>query len=216
MFVLAPVMSSIPLSALAGVLIVTAWRMNDWDNIHYIFDHKFKTGMAKFGITMVATVVLDLTQAIIIGVAFSTFLVVVKLADIEIHITDIDNSRLEEVGMKMEKVAGHIKVVYLIGTIFFAVVDKLTRQLSQVEDDSVLILSMRGVPLIDLSGVQSLTELAVELQKKGIKIILTSVQPKVLRDLERGGFIDLIGSDNVYKSAEFAIVNATQEHFDSL
>lgn len=216
MFVLAPVMSAIPLSALAGVLIITAWRMNDWSNIHYIFDHKFKTGMAKFGITMVATVVLDLTQAIIIGVAFSTFLIVVKLADIEINITDIDNRRLDEIGMKLDVVPSHIKVVYLTGTIFFAVVDKLTKQLSMVEDDTVLILSMRGVPVIDLSGVQSLTELAEELKKRNIKIILTSVQPKVMRDLERGGFIEVIGSENVYKSAGIAIVSATKEHLDSL
>ncbi|MEG0663164.1 MAG: solute carrier family 23 protein, partial [Anaerovoracaceae bacterium] len=48
MFVLSPVMSAIPLSALSGVLIVTAWRMNDWENIHYIFNHKFKSGIAKF------------------------------------------------------------------------------------------------------------------------------------------------------------------------
>lgn len=211
MFVLAPVMSAIPLSALAGVLIVTAWRMNDWSNIHYIFDNKFKSGMAKFAITMGATVALDLTQAIIIGVAFSTFLIVVKLADIEINICDIDNSRLEEIGMKLDKVAHQIKVAYLTGTIFFAVVDKLKNQLSQLEDDSVLILSMRGVPVIDLSGVQSLTELAEELEARGVKIIITSVQPKVLKDLEQGGFIKVIGSENVYKSAEHAIVSATDE-----
>ncbi len=216
MFVLAPVMSSIPLSALAGVLIVTAWRMNDWENIHYIFGHRFKTGMAKFGITMVATVVLDLTQAIIIGVAFSTFLVVVKLTDIEINVSEIDNQRLEEVGMKLPVVPEHIRVVYLTGTIFFAVVDKLVKELSKARDHSVVILSMRGVPVIDLSGVQSLTDLAREMKDRDIKIILTSVQPKVLRDLTRGGFIEIIGEENVYRSAELAIVQAAQDHLESL
>ncbi len=216
MFVLAPVMSSIPLSALAGVLIITAWRMNDWENIHYIFGHRFKTGMAKFGITMVATVVLDLTQAIIIGVAFSTFLVVVKLTDIEINVSEIDNRRLEEVGMKLPVVPEHIRVVYLTGTIFFAVVDKLVKELSKARDHSVVILSMRGVPVIDLSGVQSLTDVAKEMKERDIKIILTSVQPKVLRDLTRGGFIDVIGEENVYRSAELAIVQAAQDHLESL
>ena len=216
MFVLAPVMSSIPLSALAGVLIVTAWRMNDWENIHYIFGHRFKTGMAKFGITMVATVVLDLTQAIIIGVAFSTFLVVVKLTDIEINVSEIDNQRLEEVGMKLPVVPEHIRVVYLTGTIFFAVVDKLVKELSKARDHSVVILSMRGVPVIDLSGVQSLTDLAKEMKDRDIKIILTSVQPKVLRDLTRGGFIEIIGEENVYRSAELAIVQAAHDHLESL
>ena len=90
MFVLAPVMSIIPLSALAGVLIVTAWRMNDWENIHFIFDHKFRPGIIKFAITMVATVVLDLTQAIIIGVAISAFLILVKLTDLDVTVADID------------------------------------------------------------------------------------------------------------------------------
>ena len=216
MLVLAPLMSSIPLSALAGVLIVTAWRMNDWENIHYIFGHRFKTGMAKFGITMVATVVLDLTQAIIIGVAFSTFLVVVKLTDIEINVSEIDNQRLEEVGMKLPVVPEHIRVVYLTGTIFFAVVDKLVKELSKAQDHSVVILSMRGVPVIDLSGVQSLTDLAKEMKDRDIKIILTSVQPKVLRDLTRGGFIEIIGEENVYRSAELAIVQAAQDHLESL
>ncbi len=90
MFVLAPVMSAIPLSALAGILIVTSFRMNDWDNIRFVFEHKFKSGIAKFLITMSATVVLDLTQAIIIGVAFSSFLILVKLTDIDITVSEID------------------------------------------------------------------------------------------------------------------------------
>jgi len=49
MFVLAPVMSHVPLAALAGVLIVTAWRMNEWEAIRYIFGRRFKTAMITFG-----------------------------------------------------------------------------------------------------------------------------------------------------------------------
>ena len=48
MFLLAPVMSKIPLAALAGVLMVTAWRMNEWESIRYIFSHKFKGAMLEF------------------------------------------------------------------------------------------------------------------------------------------------------------------------
>ena len=125
MFVLAPIMSGVPLSALAGILIVTAWRMNDWDDIKFIFQHKFKTGMAKFLITMGATVILDLTQAILIGVAFASFMVIVKLTDIEITIADIENDRLEEIGIHLPQVSKTIRMAYLTGSIFFAVTDKL-------------------------------------------------------------------------------------------
>lgn len=212
MFLLAPIMSNIPLSALAAVLLVTSWRMNDWENIRYIFDHKFKSGMAKFFVTMLATVLLDLTQAIIIGVAFAAFLIVVNLTDIDITISEVDNKRLEKIGIDIPRVPKHIRVAYLTGTIFFAVVEKLTNQLSELENTSVLILSMRGVPVIDLSGVQALTELVQHLQENGTRVMITSAQPKVMELLEQGGILEMIDADHIFSSAEDAIVCANEEH----
>lgn len=211
MFVLAPVMSQVPLSALAGILIVTAWRMNDWENIHFIFNHHFKTGMLKFFVTMAATVVLDLTQAIIIGVAFSAFMIVVKLTDIDITIADIEPKRLDEIGIHIPEVSKKIRMAYLTGTIFFAVTDKLKKQLTELGNTEVLILSMRGVPVIDLSGIQALMELQQELEEEGVTVMLSSVQPKVLEGLKRGGFIEYIGEEHVFDSAEHAIVTAHEE-----
>lgn len=212
MFVLSPIMSEVPLSALAGILIITAWRMNDWKNIHFIFDNRFKSGMLKFFITMAATVVLDLTQAIIIGVAFSSFLIIVKLTDIDISVSDIDKDRLEEAGVHLPRISNKVRIAYLTGTIFFAVVDKLVKQLRKQESAEALILSMRGVPVIDLSGIEAMIDLVKELEENGTEVYLTSVQPKVLEEMKRGGLIDLIGEEYVFQSAEDAIVIAQQEH----
>ncbi len=212
MFLLSPVMSAIPLSALAGVLIMIAWKMNDWENIRYIFRHRFKSGIAKFAITMSATAVLDLTQAILVGVVFSAVLIVIRVADIDITISEIENERLEEIGIIIPTVPEHIRVAYLTGTIFFAVVKKLNAQLSELKNTSVLILSMRGVPVIDLSGLQALLELTESLQQAGTKIMLASVQPKVMRRLERSGLIDIIGKKNTFDSAEFAIIYANNQY----
>lgn len=216
MFLLAPIMSAIPLSALAGVLMVTAWRMNDWVNINYIFEHKFKSGIAKYLITLVATLVLDLTQAIIIGVVFSAVLIVIRIMDIDITISEVENSRLEKIGISIPDVPEHIRVAYLTGSIFFAVVEKLNNQLSRLENTSVLIISMRGVPIIDLSGLQGLTELINKLKENDIIVMLTSVQPKVMKGLEQGGVIDLVGKNNVFESAELAIVRANEEHIKKI
>lgn len=71
MFILSPFMSRIPLAALAGVLMVTAWRMNEWHEIKHIFKNKEYFAIVQFLITMISTVVFDLTIAIIIGVAVS-------------------------------------------------------------------------------------------------------------------------------------------------
>lgn len=210
MFILTPVMAAIPLSALAGVLIVTAWRMNDWANIHFIFEHRFKSGMAKYLITMAATVLLDLTQAIIVGVLVSVVIIVARMTDVDINVSRVDNARLKEIGMGLDAdhvpAPSEVRVVYLTGTIFFGVADKLRARLLALDHTDALILSMRGVPTIDLSGTQAFIEVTKALNAADTKIILTSVQPAVMRYFERSGYIDLIGRDNVYTSAEMAIL----------
>lgn len=169
--------------------------------------------MMKFFITMAATVVLDLTQAIIIGVAFSVILILIKLTDIDITVSEIESDRLEEIGIKLPKLSGKVRIAYLTGAIFFAVIDKLTKTLYEQEGVTEgLILSMRGVPVIDLSGIQALVEMVEELEANGTEVYLTSVQPKVLEEMRRGGLIDLIGEEYVFQSAEDAIVIAQQEH----
>lgn len=212
MFVLGPVMSEIPLSALAGVLLVTAWRMNDFHNIKYIFSHRFKSGIIKFSVTLIATVCLDLTEAIIIGVIISALLVLYNISNIEINVKNADKNRLEQVGIHGHESSDEIKVAYLTGIIFFAVVDQLQKELrAQEKATKVLILSMRGVPSIDLSGVQAMAELVEFMQSHGTIIYITSAQPAVISKLRRGGVIDMIGEENIYQSAETAIEEAYEE-----
>ena len=74
MFLLGGVMAKLPMAALAGVPMVTAFRMNEWEGIRYLFRCRFKSGISQFLFTMVATVVFDLTVAILIGVLYSVLL----------------------------------------------------------------------------------------------------------------------------------------------
>ena len=86
MFLLGGVMSKIPMAALAGVLIVTAWRMNEFAVIKDIFGRKIKTAMFQYLITMAATVIFDLTVAIIIGILFSVIMFVLKVSDMTVNV----------------------------------------------------------------------------------------------------------------------------------
>ena len=95
MFVLAPVIRYVPLAALAGVLMVTAWRMNEWHAIRYIFGHRFKGAIAKFLVTMACTIVFDLTVAIVVGVGLGLILMVARLSRLQINYERVDMSRLK-------------------------------------------------------------------------------------------------------------------------
>lgn len=204
MFVLAPVMSNIPLSALAGVLMVTAWRMNEWESIKYIFSKRLHSAAMKFAITMIATVVFDLTQAILIGVIFSALVFIVKISNVEISVSDVDEDRLDSEVSLSSDLKG-VKVVYFTGPLFFATSEKLKSELLSLEGVNTIILSMRGVPLIDTSGIQVLDELRDELKGKNCELKLCGLQQGVQASLSKSGLEEKIGKENVYWSAVEAI-----------
>src|SRR5690606_35990856 len=96
MFLLAPIMGRIPLAALAGVLMVTAVRMNEWEAIRFIFGHGFKTAIITFLITMIATITLDLTQAILIGAFLSGAVFLSQLASLDVELQEVDEEALRQ------------------------------------------------------------------------------------------------------------------------
>ncbi|MEZ4510166.1 MAG: SulP family inorganic anion transporter, partial [Eubacteriales bacterium] len=120
MFLLAPVMSAIPLSSLAGVLMVTAFRMNEWSAIRYMFSRGFKGAILKYFVTMIATVVFDLTTAIALGVLLALLLLVRRLSKIEIHIEPVTASRLPADEAEIVRLFGNARVVYISGAMIFA------------------------------------------------------------------------------------------------
>jgi SulP family sulfate permease len=208
MFVLAPVMSRIPLAALAGVLIVTAWRMNEWEAIRYIFRHRLKTAMVTFAVTMLATVVFDLTQAILIGAFLSGAVFLSQAADIDIIVQGVDREKLRERGIEMSGPTEHVRVAYLTGPLFFAAAGHFNEAFAKLDGVRVLILSMRGVPLIDTSGLQAMLALVEKLHARGGTLMLAGVHNDVKRMLERGGLAEAIGAHNFFWSADQAIVEA--------
>ena len=203
---LAPLMERIPLAALAGVLMVTAWRMNEWEAIHYIFSHRFKTAITTFSVTMVATVTLDLTEAILLGAFLSGAIFLNQSASIDIDVQEVDPEKLRKRGIENAGNCRHVQVVYLTGPLFFAATSNFNEAFAHVENTHALILSMRGVPLIDTSGLQAIMALVRKLKKQGITLSVAAAHEDVLRMMERGGLISEIGSDNLFWSSDQAIV----------
>lgn len=125
MLLLAPVMSNIPLAALAGVLMVTAWRMNDWAAIKHIFRGRFKRSIVEFSVTMVATVAFDLVVAIAVGVAISLVFLVARLSKLQVAYDRVDIARLGTDDPAIQQRHQDTLVVYINGPIIFANTQKV-------------------------------------------------------------------------------------------
>ncbi|MBI3739788.1 MAG: SulP family inorganic anion transporter [Chloroflexi bacterium] len=208
MFLLAPVMARIPLAALAGVLMVTAVRMNEWDAIKFTFGKRFKTDMIAFSITMIATITLDLTQAIIIGSLLAGAIFLNKLSAIDIDLQEVDTDKLKQKGIETAGKCKHVRVAFLTGPLFFAAVGQFNEAFANLGDTHALILSMRGVPLLDTAGLEAIHRLDARLEAQGGTLMFAGLHDNARTMLERGGLVDHIGAENFFWSSDQAIVEA--------
>ena len=208
MFLFTGFMERIPLAALAGVLMVTAVRMNEWDAIKFIFGNRFKTDMIAFTITMLATIVLDLTQAILIGSFLAGAVFLNKIASIDINVQEVDNERLRQRGIETEGKCQHVRVAFLTGPLFFAATGQFNEAFANLGDTHALILSMRGVPLIDTAGIEAIHRLQERLHEQGGTLMCAGIHDNARNMMERGGLVQAIGEENFFWSSDQAIVDA--------
>ena len=202
MFLLAPVMSKIPLAALAGVLMVTAWRMNEWESIRYIFSHKFKGAMLEFTATMFATIIFDLTVAILIGVLIGLVFLVSRLSFIEINYENVDMNRMHVTDPVLCERYSNAKVVYITGPMIFANTQAVADIAGKVEGSDTVLFSMRGVSNIDISCAQTLRELVEGLRKKGVDVAICGMTTHAMKMMDRSDLHKIIGDENFYWSVE--------------
>ena len=206
MFLLGGVMARLPLSALAGVLMVTAWRMNDWEGIRYIFRHKFKSGISQFLITMLATVVFDLTVAILLGVVYSAILYMAKSSHIHVNFSDIDANKLRSVEGK-PPILETSGVAYITGALFFGAVDEFNHRMAEMPCYDHLVISMRGMPSVDVSGAQAMLELCESLKSQGKTVACCGMTEAVRSYFDRAGITELLGEESYFWSADQAILD---------
>lgn len=207
MFLLAPVMSRIPMSALAGVLMMTAWRMNEWHAIRYLFGNRLKSACAGFLVTMACTVVFDLSVAILAGIGFSAVMFTVKVSStVEVTVTQVDPQRLAQRDIAFYESFRQVRVAYVTGALFFGsaglVRDRLETGLAGAD---VMILSLRGLGAIDATGAHVLLEFCRRAAEGGTKLYCTGVQNQVMAYLRRGGVVAQVGVANFLWSTEQAL-----------
>lgn len=206
MFLLSGVMASIPYAALAGVLIMTAWRMNEWPAIKNMFSKRNWGAILKFGITLVATVTFDLTIAIIIGVVFSAFVFVVISSKLEVTSSKVKNELLHNCLQDVEPVHAGTTVIYLTGPLFFGSAEKLFDQVRvDIESSKRLIFSMRGVSAIDSTGAEVMLDVVNECVSAGVCVNICGLRQDVKRRLDIAGVTELIGEGAYYFSVDRAL-----------
>jgi SulP family sulfate permease len=218
MLLLAGAISRVPLAALAGVLMVTAWRMNEWKNLRFYVGHRFKSSTAIVLATMLATISLDLTQAIIIGLILSAGFFFWQVSRVAITITPIDWELFASSGFEVPDRKPQAELVEVTGSLFFASVSQLVETIERRPLPEVLIISLRRSPLVDISTIQAFIHLRSAQERRGGSMHIIGVHPGVQRMFERARVSSLIereppwdGIDTLLDLARRDMRSATNE-----
>lgn len=195
MLIFASYAKLIPMSALAGILIVVSYNMSEWRSFVSILRGSSFDIIVLLS-TFLLTVFVDLTIAIQIGVVLSSLLFMKRMADIGIK-TQVDSDVLED----YSGVPDGISIYEISGPFFFASAKQYTEVIKSVGIRSkILIIRMRHVPFVDSTALHNFEETIKTLQKLDVKIVLSGVQNSVLEDLKKDGITSLIGEDNIQDS----------------
>ena len=206
----APWLSHIPLPALSAVLVVSAYRMVSWGNFLRLARWPFSDS-SVFLATFALTVLTNLTLAVEFGVVLAALLMVKRISETS-QITAVDESTETE-GSQHSLVGRQIPpgvlVFRVFGAFFFGVVDKLDDELKRAKQEpDVLILRVRKVLAMDATGLQALEDLRVKLRAKGKHLILSAPHTQPLMVMEKAGFLDRLGRENVCANIVVSLARA--------
>ena len=189
---LAPLASDIPLAVLAAILFVVAWNMSEVKH----FAHLLKTAPIAdrliLLITFVLTVFADLVVAVNVGMILAILHFLRRMSD-AVETLPVDETELhtELARHGIQHLPPDLLVYEIAGPMFFGAVENFERALVQTQaDPKTLIIRLRRVPFMDITGIQVLEEVMQKLRLRGIRVMLCEANERVLAKLQRAGVIN--------------------------
>ena len=191
----------IPLAGLAGVLMLTAYRMVHKATMRSILKSA-RSDAAAFIVTAIITVSFDLIIAVVIGIVFAGVFAIRNLS--------------RGTGVQREEIAGppqpgdeRISVVRIDGPLIFASADRVFEEITRMRDSTVVILRMSKLEHVDASGAHALQDIVQSLERRGVTVLIKGVQP-VHEDLFRtiGVLASLRHHRHLFTSLDDAVEHA--------
>ena len=208
---LMPYASLIPMSCLASILIMVAYNMSGWRTFVHMVKTAPKSDIAVLIITFVLTVFFDLVVAIEFGMVLAAFLFLKRMSDVAgvrqwVNEDDLEDTELSE-NTDLKHVPSNTVVYEIFGSLFFGAANDFLN-FAHEEGKNVLILRMRNVPAMDISGLEALEETLEICQKRGMTLILSHVNEQPYHVMEKAGFVEKVGKENLCENIDASLKRA--------
>jgi len=212
MLLFGPYAKLIPLSCLAGILVVIAYHMSEWRQFRSILKGN-RMDIIILLTTFFLTVVFDLVIAIEIGMVLSSLMFMKRMSE-SVHINNITSETRDEENLFDEELIDIPKDVLLYeinGPLFFGAARHFQETVTNTQlQPKVIIIRMRYVPLIDATGYQSIKEIVKTFKSRGIKVIISGVKESLKKDFEKNDMFSILEIEFVVKDIKEAIEKASK------
>ncbi|MGN0132875.1 MAG: SulP family inorganic anion transporter [Lachnospiraceae bacterium] len=206
--VLMPYAALIPMPAIAAILFMVAYNMSEWRQFVTLCKTAPKSDIIVLVLTFVLTVIFDLVVAIEVGMLMAAMLFLKRMSEVtEVegwkYVDDDDDPD----SLSLRQVPVHTLVYEISGPMFFGAADKIL-QISLTEETTCLVLRMRSVNAIDATAMHALEQLKDKCDKKKINLILSHVNEQPMKIMEKSGFDEKVGRENICAHIDDALARA--------
>lgn len=216
MLLFAPVAKLIPLSCLAGILIVVSWHMGEWHHF-YALSKSNRMDVIVLFTTFFLTIFFDLIIAIEVGMILSSFIFMKRMSEATSikGVANIFKTNEGENGILFEDELPAIPegvVLYEInGPLFFGASQKFQEIITDLhQQPKILILRMRNVPFIDATGINRLKEICQQITSRGTYIVISGANHEVKLELLKADLYSLIDKHNIKDNINSALERAKE------
>ena len=209
----AGLVAHIPVVALAGVLLVTAFRMVERSNVRAVVTATRNDALV-FAVTAVATVALNLVTAVELGLGSAVLLALVHLSRSAQVTAEPLNTDGVDSALEHSLLSNRILTYRLDGPLFFAASERFLSALTATADVDVVILRLSSMGMLDATGARGLGELVSRLSSRGITVLIKGVTPEHARVLAAVGTLGpLVERGHVFTTLPEAVAHAAR-HVD--
>ena len=206
--VLMPYAKFIPMPCIAAILFQVAYNMCQWRPFVRLVKYAPKSDIIVLVLTFILTVVFDLVVAIEWGMIVACILFIKRMSE-ETQVSGWTyQSDDEEFVDDLRPVEKEIRVFEITGPLFFGVSDMLANDINVKHFTKVLVIRMRSVPAIDVTGLRALKDLVARAKAKGVTVVFSHVNEQPRRMMEKADFINEVGRENFAPNIDAALDRA--------
>lgn len=214
LLVLMPYAALIPMPTIAAILFMVAYNMSEWREFVALVKKSPKSDILVLVITFVLTVIFDLVIAIEVGIVLAALLFMKRMADVAniegwkyMKEDSAEEDYNDPENIRLKKVPKYTMVYEINGPMFFGAADKFVN-ISLDSQVKAVILRMRSVPAMDVNGLHALKKVWNTCKKRQVALILSHVQEQPNKVMQKAGFDQEIGEENICENIDKALERA--------